>query len=63
MTRAAEASIDLQALQYNLQQVRHHAKSAHVMAVIKANGYGHGMLRVAREPHVKSATGADCSGA
>lgn len=48
MTRAAEASIDLQALQYNLQQVRHHAKNAHVMAVIKANGYGHGMLRVAQ---------------
>jgi len=48
MTRAAEASIDLQALQYNLQRVRDTAKDSRVISVIKANGYGHGMLRVAR---------------
>ncbi len=47
MTRAAEASIDLQALQYNLQRVRESAKNSRVISVIKANGYGHGMLRVA----------------
>ena len=47
MTRAAEASIDLQALQYNLQRVRDTAKNSRVISVIKANGYGHGMLRVA----------------
>ena len=48
MTRAAEASIDLQALQYNLQRVRESAKNSRVVSVIKANGYGHGMLRVAK---------------
>ena len=48
MTRAAEASIDLQALQYNLQRVRETAKNSRVISVIKANGYGHGMLRVAK---------------
>jgi len=47
MTRAATATIDLQALQYNLQRVRESAANARVISVIKANGYGHGMLRVA----------------
>jgi len=47
MTRAAQAVIDLHALHQNLQHVREAAPAARVMAVIKANGYGHGMLRVA----------------
>jgi len=47
VTRAAEASIDLQALQYNLQRVRESAKNSRIISVIKANGYGHGLLRVA----------------
>ncbi len=41
------ALIDLSALRYNLQRVREAAPHSRVMAVIKANGYGHGMLRVA----------------
>jgi len=48
MTRAAEARIHLSALQSNLQRVRTLALSSRVMAIIKANGYGHGMLRVAK---------------
>lgn len=48
MTRAAEAVIDLHALHQNLRRVREAAPAARVMAVIKANGYGHGMLRAAR---------------
>lgn len=48
MTRAAEAQIDLRALQHNLQRVREVSPSSQVIAVIKANGYGHGMLRIAR---------------
>lgn len=42
------AQIDLQALQDNFDQVRKLAPRSKIMAVIKANGYGHGMLRVAR---------------
>ena len=40
-------TIDLAALQHNLQQVRRFASGRKIMAVIKADGYGHGMLRVA----------------
>lgn len=48
MTRAAEATIDLQALQHNLQRVREAAASSRVVSIIKADGYGHGMVRSAR---------------
>jgi alanine racemase len=42
------ALIDLSALCHNLQRVREAAPQSRIMAVIKADGYGHGMLRVAR---------------
>ena len=48
MTRAAQATIDLGALQHNLRKVRAAAPGRRVMAVIKANGYGHGIITVAR---------------
>jgi alanine racemase len=48
MTRPLQARIHLSALKNNLDVVRRHAPKAKVMAVIKANGYGHGLLRVAR---------------
>ena len=41
------AVIDLAALKHNLDQVRSHAPTSRVMAVIKANAYGHGAARVA----------------
>jgi alanine racemase len=41
------ALINQQALKHNLAQVRACAPAAKVMAVIKANGYGHGLLRIA----------------
>ncbi len=47
MTRPLQARIHLSALAHNLGVVRRHAPNARTMAVIKANGYGHGMLRVA----------------
>lgn len=51
MTAAVEAHINLTALRHNLQRVRQSAPGARVMAVIKANGYGHGMLEIARALH------------
>lgn len=42
------ARIDLSALRHNLQRVREAAPASRIFAVIKANAYGHGMLRVAR---------------
>jgi alanine racemase len=43
----ARALIRLGALRHNLKVIREKAPGARVMAVIKANAYGHGMLRVA----------------
>ena len=47
MTPAAYAVLNLDAVQHNLQTVRRYAPDAKIMAVIKANGYGHGLLRIA----------------
>jgi len=43
----ARALIKLGALKHNLQVIRDKAKDTRVMAVVKANAYGHGMLEVA----------------
>jgi alanine racemase len=42
------ATVDTGALRHNLQTVRNFAPHSRVMAVIKANGYGHGLVSVAR---------------
>ena len=47
MRPAAYAVLNLDAVQHNLQRVRYYAPDAKIMAVIKANGYGHGLLRIA----------------
>lgn len=47
MKPATYAVLNLAAVQQNLAVVRHHAPNAKIMAVIKANGYGHGLLRIA----------------
>ena len=46
--RATCATIHLDALRENLLRVRACAPGARVMAVVKADGYGHGLERVAR---------------
>lgn len=46
MSRPINATIDLSALRHNLQ-VAQRATTARVMAVIKADAYGHGLLRCA----------------
>ena len=47
MPRPITATIDLAALAHNLGVARAHAPHAKVFAVIKANAYGHGLLRAA----------------
>jgi alanine racemase len=47
MTPGAVAVLNLAAVQHNLSVVRSCAPGAKIMAVIKANGYGHGMVRIA----------------
>ncbi len=46
MSRPIVAIVDLHALRNNLAVARHHAGSARVMAVVKANAYGHGLGNV-----------------
>ncbi len=48
MTPAAYAVIDLEALRHNLNIVRRLAPASKIMAVIKANAYGHGLMRIAQ---------------
>jgi alanine racemase len=40
--------VDLAAIRANYQLIKEHVKPAKVMAVVKANAYGHGMLEVAK---------------
>lgn len=47
MPRPILARIDLAALRHNHAVARHHAGAARVWSVVKANAYGHGLLRVA----------------
>jgi alanine racemase len=44
----AEAVVDLGAIAHNVRVLREHARAAQVMAVVKADGYGHGATQVAR---------------
>ncbi|WP_202816236.1 alanine racemase [Vibrio bivalvicida] len=55
--KAATAFINLEALKHNLAQIKQQAPNSKVMAVVKANSYGHGLRHIA-----KNATGADAFG-
>jgi alanine racemase len=44
----AEVSVDLDAIRHNVGRLREAAPGAEVMAVVKADGYGHGMVPAAR---------------
>ena len=46
MQSAPRARIDLSALRHNLAQLRRLAPAAQLLAVVKANAYGHGLLPV-----------------
>lgn len=48
MPRPIRALINCSALQHNLTVVRSHAGQSRIMAVVKADAYGHGLLRTAR---------------
>lgn len=48
MFRPIQAVVNLAALRHNLGVVRRHAPAARVLGVVKANAYGHGVMRVAR---------------
>ena len=57
--RTASAEVDLAALRSNVTTLRHLVRPALLMVVVKADGYGHGMLPCARAAR---AAGADWLG-
>jgi len=48
MSRPAAVTIHADAIRHNLGEVRRRAPGSRVMAVVKADGYGHGLERAAR---------------
>ena len=60
MTRATRAVINLSALRHNLSIARRHAPDSRIMAIIKANGYGHGIVAVAQALNQAEAFGVAC---
>jgi alanine racemase len=51
----ARAEIDLSAFRANLAAISEHVGDAELMVVVKADGYGHGLLSCAREARVAGA--------
>jgi alanine racemase len=60
MARALKALIDGAALQHNLNRVKACAPHCLIMAMLKANGYGHGIVNVAKALHGADAYGVAC---
>ena len=57
MARPTSATIHIDALRHNLSELRRRAPNSRIMAVVKADGYGHGLERVSR-----ALAGADAFG-
>ncbi|MGE3298148.1 MAG: alanine racemase [Porticoccaceae bacterium] len=60
MSRSAQVTVDLDHLRHNFALARHHAGVARVMAMVKANAYGHGAVAVARALSAADAFGVAC---
>lgn len=60
MTRPARVVINLDALRHNLSRVRELAPGARIIAIVKADAYGHGITRVARAIPDVDAFGVAC---
>ncbi len=60
MTRPARVVIDLEAAQANLDRVRGAAPGRRIMAIIKADAYGHGLLPIAQALVSAEAFGVAC---
>lgn len=60
MARALKAYIDCKALKFNLEQIRLRAPKSSILAMVKANGYGHGLIPVAKALLSADAFGVAC---
>lgn len=60
MARPAQVHIDISALQHNLQRVRDYAPNSKILAMVKANAYGHGLLTCTKALAAADAFGLAC---
>lgn len=60
MIERAQALIDLSALKHNFQVIKTLAPQQSIMAMIKANGYGHGLIRIGSALSQADAFGVAC---
>jgi len=60
MTSSTSVHIDTNALKHNLKRVRELAPKSKIMAMIKANAYGHGIARVTQALSDADAFGVAC---
>ena len=60
MTRPSRVVIDKQALKHNFRRVKELAPNSKIMAIIKADAYGHGLIRVAKTLSDADAFGVAC---
>ncbi len=59
VTRPTRVEVDLNALRHNYNAIKQRVQPAKIMAILKANAYGHGMIRVAE---LMESLGADYLG-
>ena len=60
MTRPSKIVIDIKALKHNFLRIKEFAPHSKVMAIIKADAYGHGIVRVAKTLSNADAFGVAC---
>lgn len=60
MTRPARVVIDLAAVRSNLKTARRYAPDQKIMAILKADAYGHGLERIAKSLQEADAFGVAC---
>tara|TARA_B100000678_G_scaffold54021_1_gene43261 strand:+ start:347 stop:1426 length:1080 start_codon:yes stop_codon:yes gene_type:complete len=60
MTRPSRVIIDIKALEHNFSRIKELVHNSKVMAIIKADAYGHGIVRVAKTLRNADAFGVAC---
>ena len=60
MSRPAKVVINLSALRHNFSRIRTLAPDSKIMAIVKADAYGHGIARIAQSLENADAFGVAC---
>jgi len=60
MSRPAEVVVNLSALRHNFSRIRTLAPDSQIMAIVKADAYGHGIARIAQALEQADAFGVAC---